>query len=203
MKLYVACTTVALALASVLLAQEQKSNIQAFTDKIEDRGETRVLYWDGAKNAAAGQLVIHHGRPAWRPEYDDAQNFDAMTKGKTWRMGKDFWTTLATDLPLKIAGKDVAPGSYYLGAERSADGASWSLVFYEPAKVRVGRVDASQIEKATPAFKVPLTFRAATAAAEKLSIALTNTKEKPQEIALKIAWGKFELSAPIVAAVAL
>jgi hypothetical protein len=108
-----------------------------------------VLYWDGVKNTSAGQLVIHHGRPTWRPEYDDPKNFDAMTSGKVWRLGKDFWTTLSTDLRLKVAGRDVAPGAYYLGAERSADGASWSLVFYEPAKVRVARIDASQIEKAT------------------------------------------------------
>ena len=180
-------------------AQEQKSSLQAFVDKIDDRGETRILYWDGAKNAAAGQVVVHYGRPSWRPEYDDPKNFDAMTKGKTWRLGKDFWTTLVTDVPLKIAGKDLAPGSYYLGAERSADGASWSLAFYEPAKTRVDHIDASQIEKASASFKVPLTFKAAAATHERLSIALTNTKEKPQEIALTIAWGKFELAAPVQA----
>jgi hypothetical protein len=30
-----------------------------------------------------------------------------------------------------------------------------------------------------------------------LSIVLTSAKEKPQEISLRIAWGKFELTAPI------
>ena len=186
-----------LALAFVASAQEQKSNLMVFASKIEDRGETRVLYWDSAKDAAAGQVVIHHGRPIWRPEYDDPKNFDAMTKGKTWRLGKDFWTTLATDMTLKMAGKEIAPGAYYLGAERSADGASWSLVFYETDKVRASRIDASQIEKATAAFKVPLTFKTVTEAKESLSIALTNTKEKPQEISLTIAWGKFELATEV------
>ena len=60
-------------------------------------------------------------------------------------------------------------------------------------------IDASQIEKASASFKVPLTFKAAAATHERLSIALTNTKEKPQEIALTIAWGKFELAAPVQA----
>ena len=186
-----------LTVASVAHAQDQKSSIQVFAGEIEDRGETRVLYWDGAKNAAAGQVVIHHGRPVWRPEYDDPKNFDAMTNGKVWRLGKDFWTTLATDLPLKVAGKAVPPGAYFLGAERSADGGKWSLVFYDPDKVRVGHIDASQIEKATAAFKVPLEFKTVTAAKERLSISLASAKEKPQEVALRIMWGKFELAAPI------
>lgn len=199
MKLCNASAAVLIAIASMAFAQEKKSNIQAFVNVGDDRGETRVLYWDGVKNAAAGQVMIHHGRPVWRPEYDDPKNFDDMTKGKTWRLGKDFWTTLATDLPLKIAGRNIAPGAYFLGAERSADGASWSLVFYEPAKVRAGHIDASQIEKATAAFKVPLTFKAVTPANERLSIALTTAQDQPQDITLKIAWGKFELAAPIQA----
>jgi len=190
-------------LLSVLttLVHAQSSSLAVFGDQIEDRGLTRVLYWNGATNSAAGQIDIHFGRPAWRAEYDDPKNFDAMTKGKTWRLGKDFWTVLETDLPLKIAGKDVPAGAYYLGAARSADGASWNLVFIDPATARKGRVDASQIEKATELFKVPLTFATATANQDHLTITLTHAKEKPSEVALKIAWGKFELSTAITAGI--
>jgi DUF2911 family protein len=76
-------------------------------------------------------------------EYEDPVKFDGMTKGKTWRLGKDFWTVLDTNVPLKIAGKEVAAGTYYLGLFRSADGSAWSLAFYrtfEGPRSPLGRI---------------------------------------------------------------
>ena len=85
-----------------------------------DRGGTRVAYWDNEKDQAAGQVAIEFGRPAWKPEYDG--QLDAMTSGKIWRLGENFWTSLDTNIPLTLGGVDVPVGYYYLVVKRTEDG---------------------------------------------------------------------------------
>ena len=128
-------------------AQRSKPAIVAEGGQPDDRASARVLYWNTVKNGAAGQFAINYGRPVWKSVYEDPANFDRMTKGKIWRMGSNFWTALDTCLPLKISGKDVPAGYYYLGLHRSEDGSKWSLAFIDPAKVRAAHLDAFQIEK--------------------------------------------------------
>jgi hypothetical protein len=121
-----------------------------------------------------------------------------MTNGKTWRLGKDFWTVLDTNLPLRIAGKEVAPGTYYLGLFRSADGAAWSLAFIEPAKARAVHLDVFEINKAPIQFKVPMTEEKSSGAqTEKLTIKFAYPKESPKDVTLRVAWGKLQLKAAI------
>src|SRR5687767_8205013 len=103
---------------SAVHAQDKKPAVQAFGGNVDERGSTRVLFWSTEKNVPLGQLAIDFGRPVWKKEYENQAAFDGFTKGKVWRFGKDFWTTLDTGLPLKIAGKEVAPGTYYLGLHR-------------------------------------------------------------------------------------
>ena len=124
-----------LCLASPLPAQDAKPKpkVVSFGSDSPERGTTRVGYWNMEKNMGIGQFAIDYGRPVWRKEYEDAAKFDAMTKGKVYRLGSNFWTTLDTDMPLKIAGNTVPTGSWYLGLHRSDDGATWSLAFIEPA----------------------------------------------------------------------
>jgi len=193
-----ATLAVLLSFCAIAHAQEQKKGVEAFVDQLNDRGLTRVLYWNLDTDASAGELCIDYGRPIWKAEYDAPGAFDKMTMGKTWRMGKEQWTVLDTNLPLKIAGQNVAAGSYYLGVQRSVDGASWSLNFMDPAKVRAAKLDAFEIEKAPVAFKAPLTFKITGEASEALNISLSQpTKENLKNVTLKISWGKYELSAPV------
>jgi hypothetical protein len=189
---------------SVTYAQDKKPALQAFGGNTPDeRGSTRVLYWNSEKNVPMGQLAIDFGRPVWKKEYENAAAFDGFTKGKVWRMGKDFWTTLDTGLPLKIGGKDVPPGSYYLGLHRSPDGATWSLAFVDPVKARKAMLDAFMIDKATVEFKVPVTTETATTPADKLTILLTAAKDDIKNVTLKITWGTLQLSVPIQVSVSM
>ena len=182
----------------VLQAQEKKSSIVVDGNGMPDeRASTRVLYWDSAKDSAAGEFAIDYGRPAWKKEYDDPAKFDAMTKGKVWRMGNNFWTVLDTNLLLKFPDKDVPIGSYYLGIHRSSDGNQWSLAFIDPVKVRAVQLDGFQIEKAPIQFKVPLTFEAASLPADKLTVTFRNSKDMPRDVTMKVAWGKMTLTVPI------
>ncbi len=189
-------------LVSVLQAQDTKPHkprpkIVAFGSDSPERGTTRVGYWNNEKNMGAGQFAIDYGRPVWRKEYEDTAKFDAVTKGKVYRLGSNFWTTLDTDMPLTIAGKTIPAGVWYLGLHRSEDGAVWSLVFIDPAKARAAHIDASEIERAPVAFKAPMTADPAGEMKDKLTIDLVFQRGDLKNVTLKIAWGKIQLSAPI------
>jgi hypothetical protein len=163
----------------------------------DDRASARVLYWDTKLDHSAGQLAIDYGRPAWQKKYEDSATFDGMTKGKVWRMGSNFWTLLDTSLPLKISGKAVSPGYYFLGLARSADGSKWSLAFIEPAKVRAARGDAFEMQRAKVEFEAPVTVEKATSTVDKLTITFSYKQEKSTKVTLRIAWGNFLVSTPV------
>ncbi len=186
-------------LVSMISAQENKPRpkIIAFGSDSPERGTTRVGYWNNEKNMGAGQFAIDYGRPVWRKEYEDAANFDKATKGKVYRLGSNFWTTLDSDMPLTIAGKAIPAGLWYLGLHRSEDGATWSLVFVDPAKTRAAHLDASEIERAAIVHKAPMTLTQASESKDKLTIDLVMQKGNLKDVTLKIAWGKMELTAPI------
>jgi hypothetical protein len=163
----------------------------------DDRASARVLYWDEKLNHSAGQLAIDYGRPVWQKKYADAATFDGMTKGKVWRMGSNFWTLLDTSLPLKISGKAISPGYYFLGLARSTDGAQWSLAFIDPAKVRSARGDAFEIQRVKVEFEAPVNVEKATSVVDKLTITFSYKQATSTKVTLRIAWGNFLVSAPV------
>jgi hypothetical protein len=188
----------ALCFASAIQGQDNKPRpkIVAFGSDSPERGTTRVGYWNNEKNQGAGQFAIDYGRPVWRKEYEDTANFDKMTKGKVYRLGSNYWTTLDTDIPLTVAGKSIPAGQWYLGLHRSEDGATWSLAFIDPAKARAAHLDASEIERAPIAFKAPMKIESGEMK-EKLTIDLVFQRTNLKDVTLRIAWGKMQLSAPI------
>ena len=191
------CILAFMVLAGTPLYAQQGSEMVALgAGRVAQRASTRILYSNQADNTFPGQLSISYGQPEWRSQYEDPATFDQMTKGRVWRMGSNFWTVLDTNLPLRIAGKDIAVGAYYLGAHRSEDGDTWSLAFMDPVKIRRARLDASEIAKATIDFTVPVTFSAAEETTEKLAISL-NTEDNLTDVTLKVVWGNFQLTAPI------
>jgi len=202
-KLILAAVAALLVSAPLLHAQAAQPALQAFGGVSAERSSARVFYWNSQKNSSPGQFVVNYSAPAWSKEMDDPAAFDKATKGKIWRLGKDFWTTLDTNIPLTIAGKEVAPGSYYLGLERSSDGATWSLVFIDPAKARKNHADAFDMTLTPVEFKVPTTVQKGTAKNEKLVIDLSYAKETPKSVTMKISWGTMQVSVPIEAQVAM
>jgi hypothetical protein len=178
-------------------AQQSKPVVVAEGGQPDDRASARVLYWNTVKRGGAGEFAINYGRPVWKSDYEDPAKFDAMTKGKTWRMGSNFWTDLDTCVPLKISGRNVPVGHYYLGLHRSEDGMKWSLAFIDPAKVRAIRLDAFNIEKAPIEFEVPKSPGKALEKAEKLTIELTYPESNIRSITLHVTRGTLALTAPI------
>lgn len=193
-----------LALVSILCAMQalaQQPPAQEIVGEgggmMEERGSARVLYWNTKLDTSAGQFAIDYGRPEWKKDYEDAAKFDGLTKGKVWRMGKNFWTILDSSLPLKISGKAVPPGYYYLGLRRSADGAQWSLAFLDPMKVQAARLDGFIIDKAKVEFEVPVKMESSRDIAGKLTITLAYPEKTPTQVTFKLAWGNFVATAPV------
>jgi len=197
MKICIALGAFVLASLIPAHAQQSKPAIVAEGGQPDDRASARVLYWNTAKDGAAGQFAIDYGRPVWRSDYEDPVKFDGMTRGKVWRMGSNFWTTLDSCLPLKISGKAVPAGYYYLGLHRAEDGSKWSLAFIDPAKVRATHLDAFDIRKAVIAFEVPMSVAKAAGKPEKLTIELSYPKDNIRKVTLSVSWGTLALTAPI------
>lgn len=195
---YMLVTAATLISFSLLLqAQNKQAQPSAFGVQTPERGLARVGFWDDAKNQGAGGFFIEYGRPLWRKDYEDAAKFDAMTKGQTWRMGAEYWSVLDTSLPLQIGSQNIPVGQWYLGLNRSADGAVWSLVFIDPAKARSHRLDPSEIGRATVAFKAPVKVEGGGEFAERLTITLSLPQTGAKESVMRLSWGRFQLSAAI------
>ena len=198
MKIHSLLASVILLLSLNAQGQEQKPKIVAEGGTPDDRASARVLYWNAQTDAAAGQVAIDYGRPVWKKEYNDPAKFDAMTRGKIWRMGSNYWTILDTELPLSIGGKKVPIGFYYLGLHRSEEGSEWSLAFIDPAKARKQRLDAFQIEKAPVEFEALMsTVAKAETPMEKLTITLSYPKDNIKHVTMRVAWGNLVLSTPV------
>jgi DUF2911 family protein len=190
-------------IATLLLAactasgQQAKPTIIAEGGGLDDYASARVLYWNQKTDSAAGQFAINYGRPGWKQIYEDPAKFDALTKGKVWRMGSNFWTNLETQVPLNIGGKNIPVGYYYLGMHRSADGSQWSLAFIDPVEVRHARLDAFEIQKAKVKFEAPMSFAKAEGKAEKLTITFSYPKDNVKDVRLRVAWGNMAFTAPV------
>ena len=189
--------TAALLLAGAANAQEKKPAVIAFGSDSLERGTVRLGYWNREKNTGAGGFFIDYGKPVWKKDYEDAAKFDAMTRGKVWRLGSEYWTVLDTNAPLKVSETTVPPGQWYLGLHRSQDGAQWSLVFIDPSKARSLQLDPSEINRAPVEHRAAMTLEPPGETAEKLTLTLDVPKSDLRQSQLKIAWGKLQLKAPL------
>lgn len=190
-----------LSMALPATGQEKKPAIIAFGSDSAERGTARVGYWNREKNVGAGGYFIDYGRPVWKKDYEDAARFDSMTKGKIWRLGSEYWTVLDTNVPIKISGVNVPTGQWFLGLERSQDGASWSLVFVDPSKARTMQLDPSEMNRVPVEFKAPMTLEASPEVAEKLTLTLDVPKSDIRRSTLTIWWGKLQLKALVEASI--
>lgn len=159
-----------------------------------DRKSTRLFYWGGS--SSPGQLMIDYGPIEWKNEYAGA--IDAGDHlNKRWRLGGNFWTTLDTNLDLKVGGVDVPAGLYYLTLEQKEKG-KVVLALNDPAKIRAKKLDAFQSESTSGGIEVPLTQTPAGPVAGKLVITLAVAPGgDPRDATLTIRFGPYQLQAPV------
>lgn len=154
-----------------------------------EREGSRVLFF--TNRGIAGQFHVDYGRPVWREEY--LQQIDSIPAGQRLRLGKDFWTTLETNVPLTIGGVRLEPDQYYLASERTADG--FAIVAYEAAPLRRRRVASFQ-PPAEGGHVIPLTLSQDEDLEEELSIEFV-VENRTGKITLELAWGPLRLTAPV------
>ncbi len=187
--------------ALFFVASSAQAQLRAFTGTLHNKGETRILLWDGAAGKAAAEVALSYGRPAWKADYEAPGALDSITKGKVWRAGQNFFTHLDTNVPINIGGQDVPVGHYYVAIQRSADGSNWMLAFIDPASTRGLHMDASEAgaraSELTIKFTAPLTFQKTTTTTKSLDMTFTTNEKDVKKSILQIKWGQFELSAPV------
>lgn len=173
----------------------------AWTPAVETvkRGYSSISYWtyrDDGVEIGGGRVSIEHGLPVCPVELEDPARFDEATLGKVWRLGNNKWTTLDTQLPLDFEGGSVAPGIYYLGAERDRSG-RWLLSFVDPQVARAGLLDAWAFfarPREVPVFlRVPLSHARVEERAEELRMTLSADPADMSRGTLTIRWGPHSL----------
>jgi hypothetical protein len=176
---------------AVVFSIVQAQDVRRFGGE-SPRMNTRIAYF--GLNSSEGQLAIDYGQPAWKPEYET--QFDELTKGKRWRFGNNFWTTLDTHLDLVIAGTEVPSGYYYLVLERS-DEDVWQLILLDPKAIQAKKMDASMAEQTTGGLEAPLAWEKTEDSVQKLEITLIPDEDDLKKARLEIRWGEHRLSTPI------
>ena len=177
-------------LAACLPFQEVRSDPHAL-----DRRAARVIFFRFQEKDRTfrhdGQVCLEYGDPEWRKEYEE--RFDELTKGRRWRLGKDFWTTLDTDVPLRFGATRIAPGYYFLLLARSEED-RWSLVFADPAPIRGRRLDAFQAGEVPGGTEVTMTRRKAAESERRLTIRFITETTSPTRGTLEIRFGPHVLT---------
>lgn len=156
------------------------------------RMSTRIAFF--GQNSSEGQIAIAYGQPEWKAEYET--QFETLTKGKRWRFGNNFWTTLDSHLDLTMAGVDVASGYYYLVVERTEDD-DWFLVLLDPKEARSKKLDAFMVDQTTGGIKVPLNWEKTESSTDILTIKLIPDEGDITAATLDIRWGPHQLTTAI------
>jgi hypothetical protein len=140
----------------------------------------------------SGLVTIAYGQPEWKQEY--VEQFDAVTKGKRWRFGRNFWTTLDTNIPLFLSDVAIEPGDYYLVVERPADSDDWYLLVLDPAAVREKQLDPVLAVETTGGRPVKLTHELTESTMKLLSIEIYADEEDSSRAMLAAWWGNHRLT---------
>jgi tetratricopeptide (TPR) repeat protein len=174
-------------------ATPSEAAAQAFTNPGERRS-SRIL-WFGA-GGSPGQAVVSFGPVAWNDAYSkliESRKID----DKRWRFGKDFWTTLDTNVTLAFGDTKVPPGYYYMTLERKADGRH-VVAFNDADAVRKLKLDAFHAARTKGGIEVVLKAETLAEPAGRLDIALSVDENDQTLGALTVRFGPHKLSAPLV-----
>jgi hypothetical protein len=185
-----ACLTV-VALTAIPLFGQAKISVLGGQNQ---RNNTAVVLADTSSGFnLLGLVTLTYGVPQWKPDYTDKA--EELTKGRMFRLGRDNWAIFDSSIPIKFGDVTVPAGVYYLGIARSKDGATWNLVFIDPAKAKAAGAWPPAPEPAPHAYDVVLTHeRTEGKITEKLDVTMVNDKAQPTRGTLTIVWGDRKLA---------
>lgn len=177
-----------------LLSTTARGQIQVFGGPEADRRSSTVVMF--GEDVVVG-VSISYSAPEWKDSYDTPGALD-QNKGQNVRLGKNWWTSLDTNVPLEIGGTRLEPGAYFLGLHYGEDGSFKLLV-----------IDSVQAMKESMMPFDPAGWKGGTMIPLKMSkdsleetqdemvIAITAAEGDPTKGSFSIQWGKHELSADV------
>lgn len=181
-----------LSIATLALSVVGTAQAKLFGGNDEPRMAATKLCLDESQGyKMLGAVCIQYGSPAWKAEYDGMAE---QAKGKSLRLGKNFWTTLNNSAALTIGGTNVPAGSYYLGLHCDAKG-TFSLVVLDAKTANTKAWTPWMADEWKPDFTCAMTHTKSKTSVENLSISLNG--DDASKLDLKIAWGGHELTAPV------
>lgn len=168
------------------------ARMMAFAQTTERRS-SRVA-WFGAKGSP-GQISLDYAPVAWNDEYEAAVGTDKL-KGRKWRLGADFWTTLDNSMPLVLGEVAVPAGYWYLTLEQR-DAETFVLALHDPVEVKKQKLDPVFADRLQGGIEVPLAHATGGEKAEQLEIRIAPVGRSRTQGSLTIRYGGHELSAPV------
>ena len=163
--------------------------------ELSSRGSARIFYWGG--DHSGGQVELHYGQPAWKPEHEKA--IESLA-GVRWRLGQNFWTTLDSNMDLAFGETEVLAGCWYLALEKRKSDGAFVLWVLDPVEVRDAHLDAYQVQKTTGGTPIVMSHKTAATTADKLAIRLDVDPQRKDGANLVIHYGPHELTAPLTMA---
>lgn len=159
----------------------------------EPRRTTRAT-WYGLSGEQS--VAFDYGQPVWRKQHEA---FMQMKEASPLPLGKGALTTLQTDVPLAFGERQLARGRWYVGARRDQQ-QEWSLVFFEADKIDASGRAASVVLSREPDLRVPMAITRDEQSVELFEITLRATGQKPENLALSLAWGPYRMNVGLAAA---
>ena len=183
--------TFRIALLAAALSVPAVAQVQVFGGNAPRMASTRIFF----QNGPVGMVCVQYGQPEWKDEYDAMAD---KLKGKRMRLGKDFWTTLNTSVPLTVGATKVAPGSYYLGLECDAEGGFHLLVLRAENSDKQGWAPFMP-DAWKPDYACAMEKGVSQSSATRMTMDLASDAKDPANMKFSINWGKHVLSVPVVA----
>ena len=112
--LFAATLVATLFLTASLSAQRQVMSPPVDKDR---RGSNLIMI----EGDSIAWVSVTWSAPQWKADYDKPGMLDRF-KGQNVRLGKNWWTSLDTNVPLEISGKKLPAGAYFLGLHYTKDG---------------------------------------------------------------------------------
>lgn len=180
--------------AALALATAPVAQVQVFGGDSPRMSSTKMIF--NAQFEMLGAICIQYGQPKWKAEYEEMAD---SLKGKSHRLGKDFWSTMNTTTAFTMGGVKVAAGAYYLGIKCDDEG-GFHLLVIDAKKSDKNGWTPFNAEAWEADFTVPLTKATSKESVEALTISLSGNT--PDALELKLAWGTHSFTAATSAHVA-
>ena len=163
-----------------------------------DRTCCTIIFADMSNGfSAKGALNLNYTAPEWKDSYTAMIDSGKFTGNQ--RLGKNWWTSFDTMVPLTIGGTKVAPGAYFLGLNVSEKGEFKLLVIDAKTAITTGWVPfMPKPWKADVTAPLTLAKDSLKETQTKMVIAFTADEKDTTKGKFTIQWGKHELSAPVV-----